>query len=80
MNWKNVDLNSPYESSQKLLDSYSFDTLLLEVHCNLKEITPETVRKQALESIKSNYQSALQTLEDNLLNITNKAKEERAKP
>ncbi len=47
MNWQNVDLNSPSESSADILDPYSFDTLLLEIECNLTEITPETVRKQA---------------------------------
>lgn len=80
MNWKNVNLNSPYESSQDMLDGYDFDTLLLEVSCNLTEITPETVRKQALESIKGKYQTALEILEDNLQNITNAALKYRAMP
>lgn len=78
MNWNNVDLNSPYESSQLLLDPYSFDTLLLEVSCNLREITPETVREQALESINSKYKTALEILEANIQNITNAALKERA--
>lgn len=77
MNWKNVNLNSPYESSQNLLDVYDFYTLLLEVSCNLKEITPETVRKQAIESIKSKYKTAIEILEDNLTNITAHAQKYR---
>ena len=73
MNWKNVNLNSPSESSQDILDGYDFDTLLLEIECNLKEITPETVRKQALHEINLKYKVAIEILEDNLLNITNHA-------
>ena len=80
MNWNNVDLTSPYESSQPLLDPYNFDTLLLEVSCNLREITPETVRKQALESINGKYKTALEILEANLNNITDAALKERAIP
>ena len=39
MDWKNVDLSSDYERSQDILSSYSFDTLLLEISCNIKDIT-----------------------------------------
>lgn len=73
MNWKNVDLNSNYEASQDILDSYDFNTLLLEISCNLKDINPETIRKQALYEINLKYKTALQILEDNLQNITNHA-------
>lgn len=73
MNWKNVDLNSPSESSQDILDGYDFDTLLLEIECNCPEITPETVRKQALYEINLKYKTALEILEDNLQNITRHA-------
>jgi len=78
MNWNNIDLNSPYESSQNLLDGYDFDTILLEVSCNLKEITPETVRKQALESINCKYKTAIEILEANLQNLTDAALKYRA--
>jgi hypothetical protein len=78
MDWNNIDLNSPSESAANILDSYSFDTLLLEISCNLREITPATVRNQARESIKAKYQEALSILESNLINITNKAIEYRS--
>ena len=78
MNWKNVDLTRPAESSQNILDPYSFDTLLLEVECNCPVIDRETVRKQALAEIELKYQVALQILEDNLDNITNEATKVRA--
>lgn len=77
MNWKNVDLNRPAESSQNILDPYSFDTLLLEVECNCPVISRETVRKQALYELNTKYQTALTILEDNLDNITAKAFEAR---
>ena len=77
MNWKNVNLNSPCESSQNLLDDYNFDTLLLEVHCNLPVITKETVKAQAMESLKVKYNTAVQILNDNLGNITKFAQKER---
>lgn len=80
MNWKNVNLSSPSESSQDILDSYNFDDLLLEISCNLNEITPETVRKQALYEINLKYKTAIQILEDNLQNITDAALKYRAIP
>ena len=80
MNWNNIDLNSTWETAQNMLDPYSTDTLLLEISCNLKEITPETVRAQAMESIKSKYKTAIEILESNLQNITDAALKYRAIP
>lgn len=77
MNWKNVNLKSPYERSQNLLEPYTFDILLLEISCNLKEINRDTVKAQALESINAKYREALSILNCNLDNITSKAKAER---
>lgn len=76
MNWNNIDLNSS-EIELPILDPYTFSTLLLEVECNLPEITPETVRKQATESIRQKYTVALEILEANLQNIVNKALKDR---
>lgn len=78
MNWKNVNLNSCYERSQAILDPYTFDTLLLEVACNLPEINRETVKAQAMISIKSKYESAIEILNNNLDNLTKEALKERA--
>ena len=79
MDWANVDLNSPYESSRNMLDAYDFDTLLLEVNCNLPIITEETVKAQAMLSIREKYNTAIEILNDNLSNITKHAQKERAK-
>ena len=77
MNWNNIDLNSPFESSQPILDSYDCDTILLEVACNVKIITKESVREQALKSIKEKYQTAIEILDANLDNLTANAIKER---
>lgn len=78
MNWNNIDLNSPYERNQPILDPYDCETLLLEVSCNLKVINRETVRAQAVESIKGKYQTAIEILDANLDNLVKEAQRERA--
>jgi hypothetical protein len=80
MDWNNVNLENDFERSRDMLDSYDFETLLLEVSCNLREITPETVGEQALLSIKQKYDTAIEILEANLENITKYAQAERATP
>ena len=77
MNWKNIKLEDGYERDLNLLDPYDFDTLLLEINCNVKEINRETVKAQAMESIKAKYQTAIEILNDNLDNITKQAQKER---
>lgn len=42
MNWKNVNLDSSYETAQAIIDPLDFDTLLLEINCNLREINKQT--------------------------------------
>lgn len=79
MDWNNINLNSPFEASQEILDGYSFDNLLLEVSCNLPVINRDTVKAQAMESIKIKYQTALSILAANLDNIVNYAISEREK-
>ena len=73
--WSNIDLSDNYKRNLNLLENYTFDTLLLEVSCNIKdsEINKETVKKQALESINAKYQESLELLNDNLDNLTNEA-------
>ncbi len=77
MDWTNVDLDSAYESSQDILDGYSFDTLLLEASCNLKEINEQTIREQFHKSLASKVNSAKDVFEANLKNIVAKALKER---
>jgi len=77
MNWNNIDLNSS-EIELPILDPYTFSTLLLEVECNLPEITPETVRKQAENAIREKCTVALGILYANLDNIVKYAQKQRA--
>jgi hypothetical protein len=77
MNWKNVDLKSPYESSQNIIDSYDFDTLLLEISCNIKEINKETINKHFKQVLKLKIESAKTVFNDNLDNILKEAIEYR---
>lgn len=79
MNWKKINLNSPSESSQDLLDGYDFATLLLEVHCNLKDINAETITQQFETSLQSKIDTAREIFRDNLQNILTHALKERAK-
>lgn len=78
MNWNNVNLTSEYERSRNLLENYTFDTLLLEVHCNLQEINEKTVKAQAIHVINAKYREALELLSANLTNITQQAINERS--
>jgi hypothetical protein len=77
MDWRNVDLEDGYERDQNILDAYSFDTLLLEVSCNIRDINTETVRAQFETSLKSKIDSAREVFENNFKNIVNQSLKER---
>ena len=78
MDYLNIDFNSDHERNSNLLDDYSFETLFLEISCNLTEINEETVKKQFYESLNSKIQSAKDIFNANLKNIVKYAQEERA--
>ena len=78
MDYLNIDFNSDYERNSNILDGYDFDTLFLEISCNLREINEETVKQQFYESLNSNIQSAKDIFNANLKNIVKYAQEERA--
>jgi hypothetical protein len=73
MNWKNIDLDSSYERAQNIIDPLNFDTLLMEINCNLKKIDRDTVRKQFDEDLKNRIISAREVFNDNLDNIVKEA-------
>jgi formiminotetrahydrofolate cyclodeaminase len=77
MDWNNVDLKSDYERNQDILDGYSFETLLLEISCNLREINKDTVRKQFETELQNRIRTAKEIFEANLNNIIKDAKEYR---
>ena len=78
MNYSNIDFNSDYERNSNILDGYDFETLFLEISCNLTEINEETVKQQFYESLNSKIQSAKDVFNANLKNIVKYAQEERA--
>ena len=78
MNWNNLDLTEDsHERDANLIDGLTFDTLLLEIHCNIRDINLETVEKQFDEDIKSRVNEARGIFEANLDNIVKQAKKER---
>ena len=77
MDWKNIDLESGYEKSQNLMENYTFENLLLEIHCNEPNINKEVIKDHAMSVFKAKYNEAIEILEANLTNITNHAKNER---
>ena len=78
MDYLNINFSNDYERNSNILDGYDFDTLFLEISCNLREINEETVKQQFYESLNSNIQSAKDVFNANLKNIVKYAQEERA--
>ena len=78
MDFLNINLNNDHERNTDILDGYDFETLFLEISCNLREINEETVKQQFYESLNSKIQSAKDIFNANLKNIVKYAQEERA--
>jgi hypothetical protein len=75
--WNNIDLDSPSERDCCIIDSLSFETLLLEIECNLPEINRDTVTKQFMEDLAIRNKEAVEVFKANLDNIVKKAIEYR---
>ena len=72
--WKlGVDLDT-YDC---LLDSVTFDNLILVVHCNCREITPDAVRKEWKEILEERLADARFLLDNNIDKIIAEAKKGR---
>ena len=76
--WQNIDMNSAYETSLELVDGLTFDTLLLEIGCNCKEINERTVTEQFEADLQCIVDNAKDIFKANLENIIRKAKVTRA--
>lgn len=76
-NWSNIDLASAHETGLPIIDPYTFDGLLLEVNCNLPNITKESVMTQFELALQSRIDSAREVMRDNLENIVKYANEQR---
>ncbi len=77
MNWSNIDLKSNYERDLSIIDNLTFDTLLLEISCNIRDINKETIKKQFETDLKARIDSARDVFNNNLNNILNEALEYR---
>jgi hypothetical protein len=77
MNWNNIDLESVYERDQNILDSIKSKDLLLNISCNVRDITSETVQAEFNIALESAVDSAIDVFAANLENFVKKAKQER---
>ena len=79
MNWNNIDLENEYEASRNILENYTFDTLLLEIYCNIKEenISKEVIKKHFESVLIDKINEAKEIFNNNLNNIIAHAKNER---
>ena len=77
--WNNIDLSSGYERNLNILDPYNFESLLLELHCNIptKDLTKATVLSHAKDVIKAKYIEAMEVLESNAENVLKHELEDR---
>lgn len=78
IDWNNVNLNSAFESSRNLIENLTFETLLLEINCNLPTINAATVAAQFETDIQSRVDEAREIFAANLANIVRHARRERA--
>ena len=76
--WANIDLDSAYERSLNIISPLSFETLLLEISCNIRDITHHTVTEQFLEDLKSANEDAIDVFKSNLSRIVKYAQDERS--
>lgn len=75
--WNNINLNSICERDLFLVDPLTFEILLLEIDCNIPEITEESVAAQFEEDLRSRIEEARSVFYANLTNITKYAQEQR---
>jgi hypothetical protein len=78
--WANLDLSRPSEQDRNILEPYTFGTLLLEIHCNVRDITPNTIRLQFEEQLRAKMQCAREVFEANAESIYKQAQADRAQP
>ena len=77
--WNNIDLTDGYQRNLNILEPYNFETLLLELNCNIptKDLTKEAILKQAKDVIKAKYTEAMEILENNADNVLKYELEDR---
>ena len=78
MNWRNIDLNS-HEREVNIVDPLSFDTLLLEISCNIRteNLNEAEISKAFEHRLICIADEAREIFRANLKNITKQAIKER---
>lgn len=76
MNWKNVNLSDNYERDQNIIEPLSFDTLLLELNCNVakENLTEAEVIRQFEIDLNQRVNESKEVFKNNLKNILHEAK------
>ena len=74
MAWK---LGDDVSRQDNLLDGITFDDIILAVHCNCKEITPEAVKREFDNFLKMRMVDTEYLLENNMDEIIMEAKKGR---
>lgn len=77
IDWNNVDLDSPSETSHNIIEGLTFDVLLLEINCNIRDINAKTVTAQFETDLQRRINEARDIFRMNLANIVRHAKKER---
>ena len=77
IDWENINLKSPFERSLNLITPLTFETLLLEVGCNIPEITKGAIIMQFKEDVSNRVEEAWEIFGANLDAIFAEAKKQR---
>lgn len=70
-NWKLGDDLSAYDN---VLDGFTFDDIIMAVHCNCRNITPEAVKKEVASILESRLQDMHYLIDKNMDEIIAAAK------
>lgn len=72
--WK---LGNDLSTSDNMLDGFTFDDVILAVHHNCREITPDQVRQQVHEILANRLEDLNYLLENNIEEIMQEARKGR---
>lgn len=77
IDWEKIDFESSFQRSLNLIEPLTFETLLLEVDCNIPEITKGAIILQFKEDLSSRIEEAWEIFGANLDSIHSAAKQKR---
>jgi len=77
IDWEKIDLKSSFERHLNLIEPLTFDALLLEIDCNIPQITKGAIINQFKEDLSSRIEEAWEIFGANLDSIHSAAKQKR---